>query len=258
MNSKALLGEFIGTFILVFIGCGSVAVAVLYNSINLYQIASIWGIGVAFAIYATRKYSPAHLNPAVTFGMLLLKKQSFTTSLYYIGSQLLGASIAGIFLYLIFNPVIQSFEAEHEIIRGTLASQKTSMIFGEFYPNPGNNTLQNLSTLSAFFLESIGTFLLMIGILVITNSSRISSKAIPILIGATVTLLIIFIAPYTQAGLNPARDFGPRLVAYFSGWGNASFPIQSFGFLIVYILGPISGAILASIIFKFFRPILIK
>lgn len=258
MNLKALLGEFIGTFILVFIGCGSVAIAVLYNSLNLYQIATIWGIGVSLAIYSTRAYSPAHLNPAVTLGMFLLKKQSFFTSILFLFVQLLGGIFAGSLLFIFFDNSIIEYEVNNTIVRGTIESQKTAMIFGEFYPNPGNHALEQLSTIKAFLLEAIGTFLLMFSILLITNSKVISSKIIPVLIGLTVSILIVFIAPYTQAGLNPARDFGPRLVAYFSGWGNASFPVQNFGFFTVYIFAPIVGASVAAIIFKFFRPILFK
>lgn len=258
MIKKEILGEFIGTFILVFIGCGSVAVAVLYNTLNLYHVALIWSIGVSLAIYATRNFSPAHLNPAVTLGMFILKKQSLSKSLVYICSQLVGAIVAGTFLYLFFNPVIQTFEADHEIVRGSIESKNTAMIFGEFYPNPANDKLKNLSTISALSLELSGTFVLMLSILFFSSSKHFSTKLIPSYIGATVGILIIIIAPYTQAGLNPARDFGPRLVAYFTGWSDSSFPNQHFGFLFVYILGPILGASLAALIFKFFRPILFK
>ena len=66
------LGEFIGTYLLVFFGCGSVAVSVLYSAFSgLFQVAAIWGIAVTLAIYATRHLSCAHLNPAVSIAMVL-------------------------------------------------------------------------------------------------------------------------------------------------------------------------------------------
>jgi len=68
------VGEFIGTFLLVFFGCGSVTVSVLYSAFSgLFEVAAIWGIGVALAIYATRHLSCAHLNPAVSIAMVLAK-----------------------------------------------------------------------------------------------------------------------------------------------------------------------------------------
>jgi glycerol uptake facilitator protein len=72
------VGEFIGTFILVFFGCGSVAVTVLFASHSgLFQVAAVWGIGVALAVYATRHISCAHLNPAVSVAMVAARRMSF-------------------------------------------------------------------------------------------------------------------------------------------------------------------------------------
>jgi len=90
----------------------------------------------------------------------------------------------------------------------------------------------------------------MIVILVLTDSKRSINVIIPTLIGLTVGVLIILIAPYTQAGFNPARDFSPRLVSYFMGWGNVVFNLPNFGFLIVYMIAPCVGAGVASYVFK--------
>jgi glycerol uptake facilitator-like aquaporin len=66
-------------------------------------------------------------------------------------------------------------------------------------------------------------------------------------IGFGLALLIIWIAPYTQAGFNPARDFGPRIIAYIKGWENSSFPQPWYALITVYILAPTLGAGLAAI-----------
>ena len=81
------------------------------------------------------------------------------------------------------------------------------------------------------------------------NVGRPDDAIAPMFIGLTVTSIICLIAPLTQAGLNPARDFGPRLVAWLAGWDKAAFPDQVGGFFFVYILGPMLGGVIASLFF---------
>jgi glycerol uptake facilitator protein len=83
------------------------------------------------------------------------------------------------------------------------------------------------------------------------NIGRPNNELTPIFIGLTVSSIICLIAPLTQAGLNPARDFGPRMIAWASGWGSAAFPDNIGGFFYVYILAPIMGGILASLFFVY-------
>ena len=138
---RATLGEIIGTFVLVFIGIGSVAVAVLFDALNLYQIAAIWTVAVTLGIYASKKLSDAHLNPAVSFGFLITKELKFSELFFYLIGQFIGAITAGFAIYFIFSSEIQLYELSHNIIRGTEASKQSAMMFGEFYPNPGNKSL---------------------------------------------------------------------------------------------------------------------
>ena len=247
---RIVLGEIIGTFILVLIGTGSVAVAVLFQSLNLYQIAGVWAVAVTFGIYASKNLSNAHLNPAVSIGFLVRKELTFKNFITYIIGQFIGGIFASFTVYLVFSSHILEFEQTHSIIRGTESSKITAMMFGEFYPNPGNIKLQSLSTNSAFVLEAVGTFVLMLIILLLTNSKKNRNKIIPSLIGLTVGVLIVFIAPYTQAGFNPARDFSPRLVSFFMGWGNIVFNLPQMGWLTVYIIAPSIGAALAACLHK--------
>jgi glycerol uptake facilitator protein len=129
-------------------------------------------------------------------------------------------------------------------------SIKTARMFGEFYKN--QDSLAIVSMPLAIGAEAFGTFLLLMMIFALTegcNIGRPDNAIAPVFIGLTVTSVICLIAPLTQAGLNPARDFGPRLVAWFTGWGDAAFPDKTGGFLFVYILAPVIGGIFASLFF---------
>jgi glycerol uptake facilitator protein len=244
---KELLGESLGTFILVFFGCGSVAVAVLFNAFSsLLEVALIWGLGVAIAIYTTRNICPAHLNPAVSLAMCISKKLGWKKLPFYILVQFLGAFLAGLLLFVIFENPLQTFEEVHNIVRGSDASIKSAMMFGEYFPNPSFDNFMEVFAALACCMEGLGTFLLVFVILRVTEKPNQINNTTPLVIGLTVTVIICIVAPFTQAGLNPARDFGPRMVAYFAGWGNAAFPKVTYSFLTVYILSPLLGGIVAA------------
>lgn len=249
--SKEFIGETLGTFILVLFGCGSVAVSVLFGAYNgIMQIAMVWGIGVTLAIYLTRHLSCAHLNPAVSLAMVIGRRMSARKLPVYLIAQFSGAILAGLTVYLLFEPSISAYESAHSIIRGTAESVQTAKMFGEYYSNPGSSAVVSLPL--AIGAEAFGTFLLLLMIFALTegcNVGRPNDALAPMFIGLTVSSVICLIAPLTQAGLNPARDFGPRMVAWATGWGVAAFPDQVGGFFYVYILAPIVGGILASLFF---------
>jgi glycerol uptake facilitator protein len=249
---REFFGETIGTFLLVFFGCGSVAVTVLFSAhVGLFQVAAVWGIGVTLAIYATRYLSCAHLNPAVSIAMVISGRMSVRKLPIYLVAQFLGAFVAAVVLYALFSSSIVQYEAIHNVVRGMPGSNKTAMIFGEFYPNPGADISASVSTMNAFFAEAVGTFALVSLIFSLTdgcNIGRPDDSLTPLFIGLTVAVIISIIAPLTQAGLNPARDLSPRLFAYLAGWGNAALPDTHYGFLTVYVFGPITGGILSSLI----------
>jgi glycerol uptake facilitator protein len=252
MNYRSgFIGEAMGTFVLTLFGCGSVAVSVLFGAHQgLMQIALVWGIGVTLAIYLTRHLSCAHLNPAVSLAMVLGGRMSIRKLPYYIFAQFMGAVVAGLMVYLLFSSSIAAYESSHGIIRGGEESVKTAMMFGEYYPNPGSNAVVTLPL--AITAEAVGTFLLVLMIFALTegcNVGRPDNALAPVFIGLTVTSIICLIAPLTQAGLNPARDLGPRLVAWCMGWGAAAFPDQVGGFIYVYVMAPLLGGALASLFF---------
>ncbi len=260
---KDFLGELLGTFILTMFGCGSVAVAVLFGEYtSIFQIAIVWGLAVTLAIYVTRHLCPAHLNPAVSVSMVLGKRMPARKLPSYLLAQFIGALLAGIMVLVLFNPSIESYELAHGIERGTAASVDTARMFGEFYPNPGDALVSTVSMPLAIVAEAVGTFVLVLFIFCFTedcNVGRPDSNIAPMFIGLTVSICITLIAPLTQAGFNPARDFGPRVVAWLAGWGDAAFPDSDGGFFWVYILGPIFGGAVATAFFVYvLEPIMKK
>ena len=256
MNKSLLefIGEFIGTFIIVFFGCGSVMSATLFESFDgLFQIAFVWIIGVTLAIYSSRRYSDAHLNPAVSIAMLVAGKMKLKQLPHHLFGQFTGAFASAAFLYLIYGGFIADYELAQQITRGEANSIITASMFGEFFPNPGfSGIIKSASEWQAIGAEFFGTFILVYMIFWLIHPKN-ESQYTPLLIGMTVGGLICLLAPISQGGFNPARDFGPRLFSYFAGWGDVAFPAPSFSFLTVYILGPIGGGILASLIFKLFH-----
>jgi len=138
--------------------------------------------------------------------------------------------------------------------RGSDGSIKTAMAFGEYFPDPRSGIGSgDIGPAGAFGIEAMGTAILMFMILALTddrNPARPPAGLAPFFIGFTVASLISVFAPLTQAGWNPARDFGPRIVAVLAGWGSAAIPGPNGGFW-VYIVGPIVGAPIGALVYDF-------
>ena len=244
---KESVGEFIGTFFLVLFGCGSVAVSVCFDEYHgIFQVGIVWGIGLTLTIYATRNLCNAHFNPAVTIAMAVCRRLEWKKVPAYIISQFAGAFVGGLAIYALFHTNIAAVEAAKGIIRGSSESIQTAKMFGEYYSFSG------ISMWQAFLAEAAGTFVLVFMIFALTetaNVGRPENAMTPLFIGLTVTTCLVLIAPLTQAGLNPARDFAPRLAALIFGWGQAAFPDASGGAFTVYILAPITGGLIAGLLY---------
>lgn len=244
-------GEFVGTFLLVFFGCGSVCASVLTGAqAGIFQVAIVWGLGIAIAIHLTRALSGAHLNPAVTVSLAVWSGFPARRVPGYVIAQLLGAMAAAAVLFIIFRDTLAAFETAQHLVRGQPGSEASAMVFGEFFPNPGGEPLtmeirSRLPAASAFVCEFIGTAVLVLAVSGLTddrNSLRPTGYA-PMLIGLTVTLLISIFGPLTMACFNPARDLGPRLFSSLAGWGSIPFTTNEWGWLTVYIGAPLLGGI---------------
>jgi glycerol uptake facilitator protein len=257
------VGEFTGTFLLVFFGCGSVATAVLTGAqVGIFQVAIVWGIAIATAIYLTGSLSGAHLNPAVTLGLAVWRQFSWRSVPRYITAQFLGAFVASAVLFAIYHGPLLSYEAAYGIERGGTGSEATAMIFGEFFPNPGGKPLteamrSTVPPFTAFFAEFTGTAILMLVILGTTEPRNSSRPQIlgAATIGLTVTILISLLGPLTMAAFNPARDLAPRVFSTLAGWGSLPFTANGDGWITVYVLAPILGAIAAGGLYRwYFEP----
>ena len=252
-------GEVVGTFILVFFGTGSVAAAVLTGAQQgLWQVAVVWGFGITLAIYTTGALSGAHLNPAVSIAFAAFRSRGFPARklVHYIPAQLCGAVLGSLLVYALFAGPCVRFEEKNGIERGKPGSQLSAMWFGEYYPNPAvfgttERDLETVPTLGGFLGEAVGTFFLLMFIFAVVDRRNPGapggrSNLAAYFIGFTVAIVISIVAPLTQAGLNPARDFGPRLVAWAAGWGDIAIPGPRGGFW-VYILGPIVGGLTGAL-----------
>lgn len=246
-------GEFVGTFLLTLCIISAVAASVIADAlVGIWQVAVLCGLGVAISIYLSAHISDAHLNPAVTLAFAILRFRAFSWKkiVVYVTAQMLGGFAAGAVLFGTYHNAIVAFEEERGIQRGLNGSVFSAMIFGEYFPNPAlfPDNPGVVSHLSAFVVEAWATGVLVFVIFAFTdphNTTVGSGKhkvPVPILIGATVMILISLYGPLTQAGLNPARDFGPRLFAAAAGWGKVAIPGPRKGFW-VYIVGPLVGGL---------------
>jgi len=257
-----MMGELAGSFLLVFFGTGSVAVAVLTGAHQgLWQVATVWGFAIGLSIYAVGAVSGAHLNPAVTVAMAIFRGHEFPGRkvLPYIGAQMAGGILASLLLLGMFGPTCARFEQEKEIVRGQAGSQLSAMWFGEYFPNPAvygtdAEAMAQVSVAGGFIGEMVGTALLLFFIMALTDKCNklapIEANLHPFLIGFVVACIISIVAPLTQAGLNPMRDFGPRIVSYFAGWGAVAIPGPRGCEWWVYILAPLVGGLIGAFVYE--------
>jgi len=261
-SPRPLVGELVGTFVLVLFGCGAVHAAVLTGAQSgLWQVAIIWGLGVMFACYLCGGISGAHINPAMTIALAFWGRFEWNKVAGYIAAQVAGAFLAAAFLFGMYHGPLGAKEQARGVTRGQTGSIITAMCYGEFYPNPGQFASRDkpwsdadwmeysaqVPTSRAILTEVLCTAVLALVVFGVTDSRNPSappSYLAPIMIGLTVAGLVSIAAPLTQACLNPARDFGPRLFTFLAGWGSAALPgPNGTGFFTVYILAPIVGAV---------------
>ncbi|CAM2952088.1 MIP/aquaporin family protein [Moritella viscosa] len=232
------LAEFIGTGLLIFFGVGCVAALVLTGaSFGQWEISIIWGMGVAVAIYCTAGVSGAHINPAVTIALAAFHGFDKSKVLPYIFAQLSGAFCSAALVYGLYSNLFTDYEIANGFLRNSEAALSTAGIFST-YPHP------SLTFIGAFAVEFVITAVLMFAILALGDEHNGEPRGAmnPVLIGVLIAVIGGSLGPLTGFAMNPARDFGPKLFAYFAGWDYALTGAKDIPYFIVPILGPIVGA----------------
>src|SRR2546426_1645998 len=214
--SRKAIAEFVGAFTLIFIGAGAIIAGG-----NLLLVAFAHGLAIGVMASAFGRISGGHFNPAVTLGALVGRQISARLAAGYWGSQLLGALAAALALFLGFPSSI--WQPSH---LGTPALGST----------PG--LAWNVSVVTGILVEAVLTFLLAIVVYGTGIDPKGSFNAVGgLAIGLTISLDIMMGGPLTGAAMNPARWFGPAIVAqFFDNW-------------YVYWIGPFIGAIVAGLLY---------
>jgi|TARA_B110000444_G_scaffold24157_1_gene20021 glycerol uptake facilitator protein len=241
---SSLLAEFLGTTILLLLGIGVNANTSLKNTIgnkdsNWVLVTMAWGLSVFIAVFITAKYSGAHLNPAVTIGLAVTGKFSWSLVLGYIIAQLLGAILGSWLAYVTYIDHYRATKDE-ETVRGSFCT-------GPAIRNYKNN----------FFSELIGTFILVFAVFYIAKPIlEIEGEVVNFGLGALDALpigIVVWVIGMTLGGttgfaINPARDFGPRLMYSLLPRKNKK---ADWSYSWIPVFGPITGAILAGLLFNF-------
>ncbi len=255
---RQCLAELFGTFLLVLIGDGAVAVAVFTGALDLWGVVALWGLAVTFAVYSVGYLSGAHYNPAVTLSLAAFAGFPARKVPAFIASQVTGAFTAAAALYALWSGFWQPTAAKLGVAIGGPGSQKLMMVFSCFYPNPGivgtgPEEMARVSAATAFGAEAVLTAVLLVVILALGNARNSNAPAAnlaPAFVGLCVTAVVGIGAPLTMAAINPARDFGPRLFGYLAGFGSIAFPGPRGHEWWLFIVAPIAGGLAGSAAYK--------
>jgi glycerol uptake facilitator protein len=231
-----LFSEFAGTMILILFGVGVVAQVVAGGLGGHDSIAWAWGLGVVFGVYTAARISGAHLNPAVTVALAVFRGFPWRKVGPYAVAQVLGAFAAALLVRWVYADVLNAADPGHTI--------KTQGVFSTL---PGNGALP-VSVGTAFLDQIVGTAILLFLVQAVTDvrSTSPAANLAPWIIGLIV--VAIGMAWGTNAGyaINPARDFGPRLASYITGYGTAWRDQYGGLYFWVPIIAPLIGGVLGA------------
>ena len=238
-----LSAEFLGTMILILFGNGVVA-QVITSSGSLGDhdsIAWAWGIGVTLGVYVAARLSGAHLNPAVSIALALFKGFPWRKVAPYVVAQTAGAFVAAIIVRYVYDDLINVVDPGHTI--------KTQIIFATL---PGNGSAPVTLT-TAFFDQIVGTAILVFVIFALTtaiNNPPLSNLG-PVVVGLLVVAIGMAWGANAGYAINPARDFGPRLASYITGYSTAWIDQYGQPYWWLPIIAPIIGGIVGGAIFRY-------
>ena len=220
---RAVVAEFIATLLFVFLGAGAVVVVTgvlkadpKSDAAALAAIALAHGLAIALLVAATAKISGGHINPAVTFAAVISGRMKLTPGVLYVGAQLLGAIVGALLLKAVVVDSIEGNLGAHALNLDALAGEGTGLL-----------------------VEIILTFVLVFTVFATAMDPRGMGNLAPVAIGLAVLVDHFVGVPLTGASMNPARSFGPALVANF--WDDQW----------VYWLGPLVGGGVAGLLYSF-------
>ncbi|MBB3133409.1 aquaporin Z [Rhizobium pisi] len=221
---KSLVAEFLGTFWLVFGGCGSAVLAAAYPELGIgfTGVALAFGLTVLTMAYAVGGISGGHFNPAVSLGLTVAGRFPAARLVPYVVVQVIGAIAAAALLYLI-------------------ASGKAGFELGGFAANGyGDHSPGGYSLLSALLIEVLLT-MFFLSIILGSTGSRVPAGFAPLAIGLGLTLIHLVSIPVTNTSVNPARSTGQAL--FVGGWA-----LQQ---LWLFWIAPLAGGALGGLVWKF-------
>ena len=232
-----LVSEFLGTCILLLIGCGTVAMVVLFGKGipgeivhgGWTNITLGWGLGVVLGVYTSQR-SGSHINPAVTLSLALLNGFPWRKVLPYICAQVAGAFVGALIVFVNYREAFAKVDPNFETSAG---------VFATFPAFPG-------MPVAGLIDQIIGTALLLFLVLVIVNQAP--SILQPLLIGGTVVAIGMAFGGLHGYAINPARDFGPRLFTVLAGFKNNGLT-DGTGVFWIPIVGPFVGGIIGTFVY---------
>ena len=219
---KKAAAEFLGTFVLVFVACGTAIV----TGANFVATSLAFGLVIVAMAFSIGNISGCHINPAVSLGVLLCKKMSFKDFIVYVIAQILGATAGAAVLYGILKGMHIPFEDAIWATNGVGASPAA----GQY--------------IAGLAVELILTFIFVYVILVVTSKKE-NGRIAGFVIGLTLTLVHLIGIGFTGTSVNPARSIGPALMAAAFGGGT-----EALSQIWIFILAPLVGAALAALIFR--------
>ena len=227
-----MLAECLGTFVLVFGGCGTA----LFGHVGFLGVAIAFGLTVIAMAYGIGHVSGAHLNPAVSFGVWVNGRMSLKDMLCYWGAQIVGAIIAGAVLLCVWK-------AAGLGSTGVFAANG----YGEAFQAAAGEGYLNVSCGGAFLIEALLTFVFLMVILGITDDRHQNGKFAGLAIGLTLVLIHLISIPLTNPSVNPARSISQAIFSDCATW-------SACGQLWLFIVAPLVGAAVAGLFYKCVAP----